>query len=748
MPYPPGSSLGRYEVLQFLGRGACGEVLLVKVTGTERKFAMKVVPCEVGSSAASDTSQKARSAALAEAQLLQSLRHPHIVSCEEVFYDSESHEIRLLLEHMDGGDVNGLIQNRREAGQGPFEAHFGRRLLAGVGGALHYIHAAGVLHRDVKPANVLLSRRSNRIKLADFGISKLVETMTLKAETFVGTPFYLSPEIVSGEKYGPPADCWALGVCLYEVAALHRPFEAGNQLALAGKICWDCPQLLPAGTADDVSGVIDGLLQKDQLQRLSLTAALSASPAISALVVSSSADAEPATPECLGPELEPAHPATSDGMHGFADTADSWENCELFEFGSFLDPVGDAAAAARAALGAEVDDPEELQSALLALERQRSAGGNREDGQACISAEVTAADKCDDAQAAALESLNEELRLRLGALRDDAANLLDGLLSAVVATGETLPNAMATMRIDEAAPASPRSAASCASGSSTPRGADVDDMRAAEEAIEVATNLGVDTEPAEERIACVRRMLSVRVVWGTVVKFCLLPVRVRFSSLVRAVAARFGIPAGIALQLCWREVDAAYPLDTQAAWEECLQRRGLTERPGRLELEIQGSPPPRRVRVPRKGRRVKAAVVENSEDAVPRIEGADFLVTGMQALPCASTAAIPMPSRLSGKAENATSVRSPPSGLTGGAAAAASTVAMSTAGEALRGAKRNATSRMAGKAWAASTGREQPIHWAPTPGGDTSGNGTKRGSSPSPGLGLCLEGRPAGTIRR
>merc|ERR1740121_2398141 len=174
----------------------------------------------------------------------------------------------MVLEFMDGGDLQGLIANRKEAEGGSFPAHFARRVLAAVGGALAYIHHAGVLHRDIKPANVLLTRRSQRMKLGDFGVAKLVEASTLKAHTLVGTPYYFSPELVSGEEYGPASDCWALGACLYEVAMLQRPFEASNQLALIRKICDDAPAELPSETAEDVRRATDGLLLKDPKLRM------------------------------------------------------------------------------------------------------------------------------------------------------------------------------------------------------------------------------------------------------------------------------------------------------------------------------------------------------------------------------------------------------------------------------------------------------------------------------------------------
>jgi len=172
-------------------------VLKVRAPGGSAPHALKVLPCDGPTlSGKGAACEKSRDAAFAEARLLQRLRYPHIVECADVFWDPDRQAVHLLLEYMDGGDLHGLIDSRRALGE-PFEAHFARRLVAAVGGALAYIHSKGVLHRDVKPANVLLTRHAQRIKLADFGIAKLLE-QTAKANTVVGTPYYLSPEIALG----------------------------------------------------------------------------------------------------------------------------------------------------------------------------------------------------------------------------------------------------------------------------------------------------------------------------------------------------------------------------------------------------------------------------------------------------------------------------------------------------------------------------------------------------------------------
>eukprot|EP00913_Durusdinium_trenchii_P034546 g32319.t1 len=153
-----------------------------------------------------------------------------------------------------------------------------------------------------------------------------------------------------------------------------------------------------------------------------------------------------------------------------------------------------------------------------------------------------------EADAPALDALAEEIEVRLSALRVEAAEFLEGLI------------------VD---------------GTHDERAS----LESAEDAIEVATSLGVDTGAAEERLASIRRMLSVRVVWDQAVCFCMLPLRVSFKALLQQVAARFQVKVPSTLQLWWTEARQLFRLDGDMAWEECLQRRGLAERPGRLELQ-------------------------------------------------------------------------------------------------------------------------------------------------------------------
>eukprot|EP00439_Symbiodinium_sp_Y106_P040120 s3073_g4.t3 len=163
----------------------------------------------------------------------------------------------LALEVLDGGSLRTILEGRR----------FVCRVALEIGSALQYIHSEGLLHRDVKPANILLTLTAPPVlKLADFGISKLLEDAGA-AHSIVGTQCYFSPELISGEPYASAADCWAFGVVLFELASLSRPFSGGSMLELAMAICQQPAPPLPH-LAQDLTEVINGFRLSSQGQWL------------------------------------------------------------------------------------------------------------------------------------------------------------------------------------------------------------------------------------------------------------------------------------------------------------------------------------------------------------------------------------------------------------------------------------------------------------------------------------------------
>lgn len=113
--------------------------------------------------------------------------------------------------------------------------------------ALKYVHSVHVLHRDMKPQNILLTGPQHRIvKLADFGIAKVLSSKTEQAQTLIGTPQFLSPELCAGSKYDAKSDVWALGCVLYELAQLRKPFDGSNMPAIFLSIMRSKPRALPS----------------------------------------------------------------------------------------------------------------------------------------------------------------------------------------------------------------------------------------------------------------------------------------------------------------------------------------------------------------------------------------------------------------------------------------------------------------------------------------------------------------------
>lgn len=266
-----GKSEGVYEASDVLGQGSFGTVYLGEdLSSPGRKVALKSMTCRPGKAASWEE-------AVAEAELLQKLRHPNVLRCYEWFEDQGSasaagRKLWIVMEYMDGGDLNSMYNARRRAFLSPLEAPFIRRVITSVGGALKYIHGMGVLHRDVKCMNVLLSRNWDKMVLADFGLSCSVEEQAKMGEgdrhAALGTPTYMSPEVLCGKPHSVASDAWSLGVLAFKLAALERPFTARDDLTLTMRIVKNEPKELPVGCAADVANAVMGLLDKAPEKRL------------------------------------------------------------------------------------------------------------------------------------------------------------------------------------------------------------------------------------------------------------------------------------------------------------------------------------------------------------------------------------------------------------------------------------------------------------------------------------------------
>ena len=206
-----------YTALNFLGQGGFGEAYLVRSNKTLKNYVMKSINFEL-------LTEENRKYTINEAFLLKKIDHPNIIKFKEVFEVKKPYnQFNIIMEYAEKGDLNKFLQINIEK-----KIFFPEQLLLDwlcqICTALKYLHYKKIIHRDIKPANIFMNSL-NQIKLGDFGISKNLKTYGF-ASSFVGSTYYMAPEIVDGENYSFEADIWALGVTFYELMNLKKPFRA------------------------------------------------------------------------------------------------------------------------------------------------------------------------------------------------------------------------------------------------------------------------------------------------------------------------------------------------------------------------------------------------------------------------------------------------------------------------------------------------------------------------------------------
>jgi serine/threonine-protein kinase len=207
---------GRYSLDRELGRGGMGVVFLARDVALDRPVAIKLLPATLAASTG------LRERFLREARTAARLSHPHIVPIHSV----ESHDelAFFVMGYVDGDTLGERVRRR-----GPMPAHEVMRLIQEVAWALAHAHACGVVHRDVKPDNILLERGSGRAMVTDFGIAHLSHGPSTPSQgTVVGTPRYMSPEQAAGETVDARSDIYSLGITAYYALTGLHPFESGN----------------------------------------------------------------------------------------------------------------------------------------------------------------------------------------------------------------------------------------------------------------------------------------------------------------------------------------------------------------------------------------------------------------------------------------------------------------------------------------------------------------------------------------
>ena len=250
----------QYRIERLLGRGGMGAVYLAHELALDRDVAIKVLPPELAGT--SELRERFRR----EARTAARLSHPNIVPLH-TFGEVAG------LTYFVMGLVAGEPLASRVAQHGPLDPDEARTLLAGICDALDYAHRHGVVHRDLKPDNILIDAESGTPMLTDFGIAKatFADAQLTTAGQLIGTPHYMSPEQASGRSdVGARSDLYSLGVVAYELLSGRRPFDAENPMEALTQRLTSPPKPLASvapGVPPDLAQAIDRCLERDPAKR-------------------------------------------------------------------------------------------------------------------------------------------------------------------------------------------------------------------------------------------------------------------------------------------------------------------------------------------------------------------------------------------------------------------------------------------------------------------------------------------------
>ncbi len=248
-------TIGRYELLREIGHGTMGVVYEARDPLLERPVALKMIQIAFATSAEEFATFQQRF--FAEARIAARLSHPGIVVVHDVGQDAETGELYIAMEHLEGSTLSEML---RPALALPWREAL--RITSRIAEALHYAHVHGVVHRDVKPANIMVVA-SGEPKIMDFGIAK-TETARIKltlAGQSIGTPLYASPEQTLGEPVDARSDLFSLGAIAYSLLTGRAAFAAGNIAGVVARVIGSDP-VPPSSLVPDLPPDLDRVIAR------------------------------------------------------------------------------------------------------------------------------------------------------------------------------------------------------------------------------------------------------------------------------------------------------------------------------------------------------------------------------------------------------------------------------------------------------------------------------------------------------
>jgi eukaryotic-like serine/threonine-protein kinase len=250
--------IGRYEVERLIGAGGMGVVMKAYDTELHRVVAIKVLLPHLA------TSSAARRRFAREAKAAAAVVHEHVIPIYNV--ESDGPVPYLVMQFVPGHSLQARVDE-----QGPLEVKEVLRIARQAASGLAAAHAQGVVHRDVKPANILLEDSMDRVLLSDFGLARTVDDATLtRSGTLAGTPHYMSPEQASGQSVDQRSDLFSLGSAIYFMCTGRPPYRSDSPMAVLNRICHEPHRPLDDVNPDvpiELAELVDRLLAKNPADR-------------------------------------------------------------------------------------------------------------------------------------------------------------------------------------------------------------------------------------------------------------------------------------------------------------------------------------------------------------------------------------------------------------------------------------------------------------------------------------------------
>jgi serine/threonine protein kinase len=247
---------GRYEIVEELGHGGMGRVYKAEDTKLKRTVALKFLAPEL------TRNPEAKARFILEAQAASALSHPNICTVYEI--DEYNNQMFIVMAYVEGKSL------REKIAQGPLKLEEALGLAAQIADGLHEAHEKGIIHRDIKSSNIMITAKGQAVVM-DFGIAKFAgETKITHTGTTMGTVAYMSPEQARGEKVDHRTDIWSLGVVLYEMVIGQLPFKGNHEQALIYSILNEAPEPMTAlrtGVPMELERIVAKALMKEPALR-------------------------------------------------------------------------------------------------------------------------------------------------------------------------------------------------------------------------------------------------------------------------------------------------------------------------------------------------------------------------------------------------------------------------------------------------------------------------------------------------